>query len=109
MRRLVDAARLLPLFGGFLILLPILWVPGDTAARDTAPAGIYLFGVWAVLIVAAALLAPLLANAADTADAPQAGPRPSDAAPSDRAPSDAAPSDAAPSVAAPSAGAPDNT
>lgn len=65
MRRLVDAARLLPVFGGFLLLLPILWGPADTAAHDTASAGIYLFGVWAVLIGLAAWLAPGLADAAD--------------------------------------------
>ena len=65
LRRLVDAARLLPLFGGFLWLLPILWGPQETAARDTARDGIYLFVIWAVLIGAAATLAPGLANAAD--------------------------------------------
>ena len=69
MRRLVDAARLLPVFGGFLLLLPILWGPADTSARDTASAGIYLFGVWAVLIALAAWLAPGLADAADDGDA----------------------------------------
>lgn len=64
-RRLVDVARLLPLFGGFLWLMPILWGPGETAARDTAPDGIYLFAAWALLIAVAALLAPGLADAAD--------------------------------------------
>lgn len=72
LRRLVDAARLLPLFGGFLWLMPILWGPGETAARDTGPDGIYLFVVWAVLIGVAALLAPGLANAADDGAAPLA-------------------------------------
>ncbi len=68
-RRLIDAARLLPVFGGLLLLLPILWAPAETAARDTAPDGIYLFVVWAVLVVVAAWLAPGLADAADEADA----------------------------------------
>ena len=53
----------------------ILWGPGTTARRDTAPDGIYLFVVWAVLIVLAALLAPGLANSADDG----AGPLPEDA------------------------------
>ena len=72
LRRLVDAARLLPVFGGFLWLLPILWGPGETAARDTAPDGIYLFVIWAMLIAVAALLAPRLANAADDGAKPLA-------------------------------------
>lgn len=70
LRRLVDAARLLPLLGGFLWLLPILWGPDKTATRDTAPDGIYLFAVWAVLIAFAAMLAPGLANSADDGAAP---------------------------------------
>lgn len=49
-RRRRDAARLLPVVGLFLILLPVLWAPQDTFRRDTAPDGIYLFVVWAVLI-----------------------------------------------------------
>ena len=64
LRRLADAARLLPLLGGFLWLLPVLWGPGETPARDTAHDGIYLFVVWAVLIGCAALLAPGLAKSA---------------------------------------------
>lgn len=63
-RRLRDAARLLPVVGMFLFLLPMLWAPAATEARDTAPDGIYLFLVWAGLIVIAALLAPGLADPA---------------------------------------------
>ncbi len=55
-RRLRDAARLLPVFGGFLFLLPVMWSPATTAGSDTAPDGIYLFAVWAGLIAVAALL-----------------------------------------------------
>jgi len=61
-RRLAEAARLVPVLGLFLILLPILWQPGETRLRDTAPDGLYLFGVWAGLIVIAALIAPRLAE-----------------------------------------------
>ncbi len=64
-RRLVDAARLLPVFGGFLILLPILWAPTEAGVRATAWDGIYLFAIWAVLVGLAAWLAPGLAGAAD--------------------------------------------
>lgn len=57
-RRLRDAARMLPVFGAFLLLLPILWDPAGSPARDTAPDGVYLFAVWAGLIALAAVLAP---------------------------------------------------
>lgn len=64
-RRMHDAARLLPVFGGFLFLLPLLWDPAGTPTRDTAPDGIYVFLVWAGLIGVAALLAPGLGQGSD--------------------------------------------
>lgn len=67
-RRLRDGARMLPVFGAFLVLLPILWAPALTERRDTAPDGIYLFAVWAGLILVAAVLArPLSRTDEDTA------------------------------------------
>lgn len=59
-RRLTDAARLLPLVGLFLFLLPIFWQPARTAAADTAPGGLYIFAVWALLIAAAGAIAARL-------------------------------------------------
>lgn len=53
-----DAARLLPILGVFLLLLPILWT-GST--RSTAKDGLYLFLLWLALILGAKLLAPALA------------------------------------------------
>ena len=64
-RRMMDAARLLPLLGLVLILLPMLWHPEDTAVPDTARGLIYLFAVWVFLILAAAALARGLAPALD--------------------------------------------
>ncbi|THD82880.1 hypothetical protein E7811_12040 [Aliigemmobacter aestuarii] len=63
-RRMRDAARLLPVAGLFLFFLPMLWAPATTEARDTAPDGIYLFLVWAGLIVIAALMARGLSDPA---------------------------------------------
>ena len=61
-RRMRDAARLLPMVGLLLVLLPGLRQSGS--ASDA----IYLFVVWAVLIGGAAALAPGLSRAeADTA------------------------------------------
>jgi hypothetical protein len=56
-RRLADAARLLPIGGSFLFLLPVFWRPQETAAADTVWGGLYLFAVWVLLIVAAAAVA----------------------------------------------------
>ena len=53
-RRLMDAARILPYLGLVLFLLPVAW--GDGSAPGTAAVGLYLFGVWMVLIAAAALV-----------------------------------------------------
>lgn len=60
-RRMMDAARLLPVFGAVLVLLPAFWTP----APGTAATGLYLFGLWCVLILAAFLLARGLAPALD--------------------------------------------
>lgn len=59
-RRLMDAARLLPVLGTVLMLVPILQPPAEGATRSTAMDGIYLFAVWALLILSARLLAPRL-------------------------------------------------
>lgn len=53
-RRLMDAARILPVVGFVLILLPVLWTRGR--ALSTATEAIYLFVLWLVLVIAAALL-----------------------------------------------------
>ncbi|WP_417475190.1 hypothetical protein [Leisingera sp.] len=56
-RRLMDIARLLPVLGALLLALPLLWAEASThpAARDgvsMSTAIIYVFAVWAGLIVA---------------------------------------------------------
>jgi hypothetical protein len=61
-RRRIDAARLLPVFGGFLFLLPMLWEPAEAAGRRTAQDGVYLFVIWVGMILVAWLLAPGLAE-----------------------------------------------
>jgi hypothetical protein len=61
-RRLRDAARLLPMFGAFFFLLPILWSPETTTGPDTATDGLYIFGVWAILVALAAAFAPGLTD-----------------------------------------------
>lgn len=57
-RRIMDAARLLPFFGGVLLLLPVLW----SQTHSTAMAAVYLFVAWLGLIATAALLARRLSE-----------------------------------------------
>lgn len=61
-RRLGDAARCLPLLGSVLWLIPLLWQRDTDAAQSQPQAGglVYIFGVWVVLIVLAAVLARVL-------------------------------------------------
>lgn len=52
----MDAARLLPLIGMFLWVIPVLWTSGSDQAPATSFAITYLFGVWAILILASVVL-----------------------------------------------------
>ncbi len=56
-RRMRDAARMLPVIGAALLLLPMAWSGQvEGAAQRTSVAGLYLFAVWIVLVASAALL-----------------------------------------------------
>lgn len=76
-RRVADGARLLPVFGGVLFLIPLLWgggdapAPGAEAASDgsrTAWVMTYLFLVWFGLAVLSGVLARFLVADDDGAD-----------------------------------------
>jgi hypothetical protein len=61
-KRLRDAARLLPVLGAALLLVPLLWTGSDAPGGvGNAGALLYLLAVWAGLIVAAFLLSRVLA------------------------------------------------
>lgn len=60
-RRLRDAARLLPVVGLLLLLLPLLWVP-EVEVRLGSGDVLYFFAVWLGLIGVAAAFAPGLAR-----------------------------------------------
>ncbi len=62
-RRVMDAARVLPWVGLVLFLLPVAW--GAEAVPGTARVGLYVFGIWAGLIVASALLSRRLVRDAE--------------------------------------------
>ena len=72
-RRLMDAARLLPLLGVLLWLVPLLWpqrggpsAPADVEAVATSNAILYIFGVWVLLALAALFLSLMLDGKAET-------------------------------------------
>ncbi|SMD11702.1 hypothetical protein [Primorskyibacter flagellatus] len=51
MRRIMDAARLVPLLGVVLFAIPLLWPRGPDMGIMTSRTILYLFGVWVVLIL----------------------------------------------------------
>jgi len=60
--RTVDAARVLPIIGVFLLMPPVITLFAGIADVAGVPrVVVYLFGVWLALIVCAALLARRLA------------------------------------------------
>lgn len=63
LRRTIDAARLLPILGLLLFLLPVLWVGGATRGGF-----IYIFIVWMGLIVGAAVLSRRLKEPDNSAE-----------------------------------------
>lgn len=78
-RRTMDAARLLPIFGGILWLglLPLIRNKpiAGTDGGSSATAVLFLFGVWIVLIIMAALLSrPLYRIERDETKADPAAP-----------------------------------
>lgn len=81
-RRLRDAARLLPVVGLFLMLMPLLWGGTDGSGNGGGNGGgiggggavVFVFVVWALLIAGAALLAPALEQPDEADPAPGDGP-----------------------------------
>lgn len=69
-RRLMDAARLLPVLGVVLWLIPLLWPQrdpaGEVAAVSTSNAILYIFGVWILLALIALFLSLMLDGKAES-------------------------------------------
>ncbi|MDD7970089.1 hypothetical protein [Roseinatronobacter alkalisoli] len=53
MRRLMDAARILPVLGLILLVLPLMRLDSGAESPPTAAEAVYLFLVWIGLILAA--------------------------------------------------------
>ena len=92
-RRIMDGARILPVAGFVLILLPVLW--SFNSGANIAAEAVYLFVLWSALIVVAAILSGPLrsglkreklppvspatpATGPDPALVPETGPAPSE-------------------------------
>ena len=57
-RRVADAARAVPILGGVLVMLPLLWPEGSEEQSIGTPAAfLFVFGIWVVMIASAALMA----------------------------------------------------
>ena len=53
-RRMADAARMLPLLGGLLFCLPLLWsVDGPPSTTSSM---FYLFSIWVLLCLVSAMI-----------------------------------------------------
>ncbi len=68
LRRLSDAAYLLPILGFLMWSLPAIRNPQAADTRSTSDGAIYLFLVWAGLILAAFLLSRALRRAEASAE-----------------------------------------
>lgn len=57
-RRIVDGARLLPIVGLVLFMVPLIWPQsGEANAVTTSVSSVYVFLIWFALIVTGGLLA----------------------------------------------------
>ncbi len=68
-RRMIDAAGLLPVLGALLFLVPLLWIGAQVGEPGGAPRTshvmLYLFAVWAILVVLSALVSRGLGAGSD--------------------------------------------
>lgn len=55
-RRLIDASRVIPVFGLCLFLVPLIWPNVTTGDTNLAARGIYVFVVWLALVLATAIV-----------------------------------------------------
>lgn len=76
-RRLMDAARLLPVLGALLLAVPLLWprasVPDPSATPVAMSVAItYVFAVWLILIVMGAVFGFFVRSEPDRDQGPDA-------------------------------------
>lgn len=59
-RRMIDAARLLPVLGVILVCIPLLWKGTPEGLSKTTYAMFYFFAVWILLAVLSAVISRYL-------------------------------------------------
>ncbi|SLN13712.1 hypothetical protein PEL8287_00551 [Roseovarius litorisediminis] len=59
-RRMIDAARLLPVLGIILVSIPLLWNGTPDPHTRTTYAMFYLFVVWIILVALSAIISRYL-------------------------------------------------
>ncbi len=64
-RRLVDAARMLPLLGVALVCIPLLWTGPEVAPTPTTHVMLYFFGVWLLLAIVSGVISRHLKGSDD--------------------------------------------
>lgn len=74
-RRMVDAARMMPLLGVGLFFLPLFWKAEDGSPASTVWVMVYLFAIWAGLAILSGVVARLMA----VPDEDQVAPMPDEA------------------------------
>ncbi len=72
-RRLNDAIRVLPIVGAMLFLEPLFWTSDAGEPARTTSGVIYIFAIWAILVIAAFLASRAMARLGDDPEDP-AGP-----------------------------------
>jgi hypothetical protein len=70
-RRIMDAARVLPLIGAFLFFVPLLWSGADGRDAATRAGVVYLFLIWVGLILFSFFLSLYLRHDIANPDPPQ--------------------------------------
>ncbi len=73
-RRLRDAARMLPVLGAVIWLLPLMWQRGPQETGGMAAAVVFVFAGWTLLIILTALIARKLRPDDDAGIRPDTAP-----------------------------------
>lgn len=73
MRRVIDAIRLVPIFGAVLWIIPIFMRSGSDEIGSISTLMIYVFSVWLILIVSSFLLVRIFSKSESSWDSLMSG------------------------------------
>ena len=66
-RRMVDGLRILPIVGIFLIAMPLFWGGSETPIKSSNVM-LFVFGVWAILILTNCIMTRRIGKERDSLD-----------------------------------------